>query len=1255
MAGETDIVHGETLPPKGPKSPDATMGTGEFINKIRSSETKERIWEVVSEYSGPVFGAVGIAVFECGDKGILSGFYGDLELESISRTITISMDLNNFVTRALSYGQPLNIPSLKESHIAGLGPFSGWIGSPVLAVPFGVGKYEGTLVLVRPEDWGDFSPADAIEIQPVAESLGRALQKISEGPSVPTEFQYVSDKLYPADVSDYKDSKTDPLMLAALARDQKERADELALLSEINKELLTNVDATAVLASLVTSIREAFGYFNVSVFLIHDDEPEKLVMTAVDGAYSNLWPPNFSLEISEGIIGHVALTGEYVVTNDAYHHQKFDAGYIDVPEKSECAFPLVIEERVIGILDIQQDSINAFDERKVQLFLALADQVALAVYKARLFEKQDRVAKEADILLNISSALGRSTDIDELLSYLATTTVSALRADGAAIVLTGEGSEFKNVRAAAGLPVEKKEALLSEGMKIDRTLIEQLEETSRPIVIEDTSASDIYGIKKMREFGAKSILLAPVKGKGELTGVIGAIWTSFKKRFDETDINLIDGIAVQTGVAIENVLYLEDLARQTRFLSVASAIAGEASLLPPVGVLLEKALSLILEYVGLERGIVFLYDQERFKRHSFRTLGLTEPVEASVIAYLRNEKPPTEIKNRVTVVKNVDKGAPLARAFSPGKRPAAYISVPFFAKRDYTGHIYLLSDGPLSISRYEIDSVQALSEQLSIFLENSLLFNQNVEQLAQMRTLLETSKQISSSLDPEEIIYNIAREVKNLIQAEECTVFLLNRNGGYLEPIVSLTAYPEEMLKVRLKVGEVITGNVALTGVGEYINDPVSDPRSKHVDGTPEGETESILCAPLISKEDVIGVMTLHRLAANPFTNYDLQLVTLFATQVAGLIENARMFDRVLSSMTVAEEQRQKLDAIFASVSEAFIVTDSNLRIIEINAAAEAFLKTSQEKVVNRYVHSVIDDKEIIEKLEDVVKNPARDTPIEFVYLRQEPETEFETYYRFTVDHLKDAEGDAVGLVISIIDVTGQIALEKMKDHFIANVSHELRTPLTSIIGSAELMLEDASVADSKFNRFVSIINKEAVRLRNLVDSILDFSLLEAGRFDLDLEPTSIDDICGEIVYRYKNVADDYGVSLGYKPSKDIGVVAVDRRLLDSIMSNLVKNGIHFNRRGGTVGISAYKDESDDGYLVIEVTDTGKGITAAQIDKMFSKFYQADDSSTRAVGGTGLGLSIVKKAAEAHGGHLEVSSEYGVGSVFTVYLPLVTP
>jgi PAS domain S-box-containing protein len=1254
MVSRTEIKIGKSVKSGKTKTPSSLTRLGELINKIWFSVTEEELEAIIAEYARPVFGADGSGVFVLDENGTLSGPYVTSEPEPTATPLTVPLDSDNIISRAFAAGEPLNIPALNERLIAGLEPLTGSLGAPALAAPFGADKPEGVLLLLRRPDNGDFSPADTKEARLVTDALEGAIALI--GARLEAAGSYFNLPA-PGDavVSDIPAAGPEPGIFTAPIRERQIRADDLRVINEVGWKLLTVVDTKEVLELLITSIREIFDYYNVSIYLFDEREPDKLVLGAIAGGYSDVLPPNHAIKTSKSIVGHAASTGDYVVANDAYNDPRHAPDVIDIPEKSQCALPIMSEGSVIGVLDVQHDRKNAFNDRALRLLLAMTDQAALALRKAKLFEQQEGATKEANILLRISSGLGQSTETGKPLEYLAEETVSALGADATAIILVNEDYGAGNVLATAGLPDDTKEALLSSEIPIAPGLIGSLEKAPRAIAIEDVSASDVKSIRETANIGAKSILLSPIKTKGRLAGIIVALWTTEKKVFGEKDINLAAGIAVQTGVALENALYFENLTRQTHFLSVIGTIAGEASRLPPVDELMENALFLLLKYTGLNSGVIFLYDDEHVRRHTFLSSGLPEAAESSVVASLRDDRTPWEGAPEISIVNEISENDTLIAAFPPDERPAAYLNIPLLAKKAYTGHIYLFSEKLLTFDRNQINSIQTICKQLSTFIETSLIFRQNVEQLEQMRTLLETSKQISSSLDPEEIIYNIAQEVKNLINADECTVFLLNREGGYLEPIVSLTAYPEEMLKVRLKVGEGITGNVALTGTGEYINDPLSDPRSKHVEGTPETETESILCVPLVSKEDVIGVMTLHRLATNPFTDRDLELVTLFATQVAGLIENARMFDRVLSSMTVAEEQRRKLDAIFASVSEAFIVTDSNLKVIEINEAAEEFLGTAQEKVVNRYINSVIDDEEIIGRLEEALINPPGEKPAEFTHIKTVPETESEEYYRFTIDHLKDAEANIIGLVISFIEITDQVALERMKDHFIANVSHELRTPLTSIIGSTELMLDDKSATEPPFNRFINIINKEAVRLRNLVDSILDFSLLEAGKFDLELEPTSIKDVCEEIIYRYNNMAEDYGVTLDYSPTEEIGVVAVDQRLLDSILSNLVKNSIYFNKRGGTVELVTYKDETDDRYLVIKVSDTGKGMTDEQIEKMFSKFYQADASSSRAVGGMGIGLSIVKKGVEAHGGHLEVTSELGVGSVFTIYLPLITP
>ncbi|MCP4230727.1 MAG: PAS domain S-box protein [bacterium] len=509
-------------------------------------------------------------------------------------------------------------------------------------------------------------------------------------------------------------------------------------------------------------------------------------------------------------------------------------------------------------------------------------------------------------------------------------------------------------------------------------------------------------------------------------------------------------------------------------------------------------------------------------------------------------------------------------------------------------------------------------------------------------TLLQTSKQLSSSLDPEEVIYNIAKEVKDLINATECTVFLVDSDGRYLEPIISLTKYPEEVMKMRLKIGEGVTGYVAKTGIAEYVNK--KDPRAIHVPGTPD-EDLALLSVPLISREEVIGVMTATKYDGG-FSNWDLRLVSLFTTQVAGLIENARLIDRILSTMTIAEEHRRKLNSIFTSISDGMVVTDTDLSITEVNRAAELLLGTSEDDLIGAQLTDYFKDADFVRICEELVEGKELSAPREVELTWRETGGSIK-HFLINIDILRDAQGQNSGLISTMRDVTEVKELDLLKDNFIANISHELRTPLTSIIGSAELVIEET---DDKqpHHQFVKIIEKEAHRLRSLVDSILDFSLLETGSIELNPEFVNLNYLCEELVYRYRPIAEDKGVSLYFTPYSNLKMAQIDQRLIESAVANLIKNGIQFNTDGGWVKLAT---EQDDFWITLTVSDNGEGIPQERLEYVFDKFYQIDGSSTRSVGGTGLGLSLVKESIDAHGGKIEVRSEPDEGTHFTIYLP----
>ena len=218
------------------------------------------------------------------------------------------------------------------------------------------------------------------------------------------------------------------------------------------------------------------------------------------------------------------------------------------------------------------------------------------------------------------------------------------------------------------------------------------------------------------------------------------------------------------------------------------------------------------------------------------------------------------------------------------------------------------------------------------------------------------------------------------------------------------------------------------------------------------------------------------------------------------------------------------------------------------------------------------------------------------------------------------------------------------KSVFLANMSHEIRTPLTSVLATGELLEE--TVADPEQARLVAIMRRAGTRLLRLVDDILDFSRVEAGQTTLHRVVFDLHELAEEVVAPLRPDATAKGLALVCTVAPGLPPVHGDAVRLGQVIGNLVGNAVKFTE-AGSVRLDV---RADDG-LVIEVTDTGIGMTAEQVDAVFESFRQADPSITRRYGGTGLGLAICRQLVALMGGTIEVESELGRGTTFEVRLP----
>jgi two-component system, OmpR family, phosphate regulon sensor histidine kinase PhoR len=240
-------------------------------------------------------------------------------------------------------------------------------------------------------------------------------------------------------------------------------------------------------------------------------------------------------------------------------------------------------------------------------------------------------------------------------------------------------------------------------------------------------------------------------------------------------------------------------------------------------------------------------------------------------------------------------------------------------------------------------------------------------------------------------------------------------------------------------------------------------------------------------------------------------------------------------------------------------------------------------------------------------------------------------------------------IVVTMTDMTQRRRLEVLRRDFVANASHELKTPVAAVRVLAETLLTALPEDPEAGRRFAERIGREAERLDTLVRDLLDLSRVERGA--LDVEPVDLVGLVKEVASGYGDRAEERRITLDTDLQPGVALRG-DRAQLGLLLSNLLDNALRYTSAKGTVCVRLNASESR---AVLQVADTGEGIPASELPRVFERFYRVDKARARQTGGTGLGLAIVRHVAEAHGGAVRVDSELGQGSTFTVTLPSAGP
>ncbi len=373
-----------------------------------------------------------------------------------------------------------------------------------------------------------------------------------------------------------------------------------------------------------------------------------------------------------------------------------------------------------------------------------------------------------------------------------------------------------------------------------------------------------------------------------------------------------------------------------------------------------------------------------------------------------------------------------------------------------------------------------------------------------------------------------------------------------------------------------------------------------------------------------------------------------------------------LVDITPAFAAREIID----TMNDALIVLDPDRVVRLVNQATCSLLGYSEQDLIGkRPVDGIVKCREFAEQLESIIKNGAvRNRELDYL-----PGEGGHRVFSLSASVMRNPGGEPVATVCLVNDITDRKRVEdereqliaqlqdaneklqsidKMKTSFIAMVSHELRTPLTTIKAFVELLLMKQGMPGDQKVKLMTTINVEADRLTRLITDLLDLARIEAGSMKWQVDDVSIEELIRNVIASMGVLFERKGLRVTAAFRSPLSRVSGDGDRLVQVVTNILSNAVKFTPTGGAIQVAVCQLSAPVAQIVVEISDTGIGIPATDLELIFERFHRSDDKVTAGIEGTGLGLAITRQIVEHHGGRIWAASTHGKGSTFTFTLPL---
>lgn len=483
-----------------------------------------------------------------------------------------------------------------------------------------------------------------------------------------------------------------------------------------------------------------------------------------------------------------------------------------------------------------------------------------------------------------------------------------------------------------------------------------------------------------------------------------------------------------------------------------------------------------------------------------------------------------------------------------------------------------------------------------------------------LQRLYELTRRVEASSDPAESAEVLASELPRWVPHEQLAI-LLPVNGDLR--VVAARGLP--------------AGWRPPSGLDQL---PGNEPASASPDQLPPG-THGVIAA-----YGRLGVVLLAR--RRPFRAAERAVLGLLMSQLSSTLEQVRLLDEI-------ERQRAQLAVLLAASGEGIFVLDTAGAVTGVNPALAALLGTSESSLIGRSVGEALPlvDRSAI-PIDALLANVEPGAPLRGEgVLTDRAGRPRDVLLSYAAVPGEEGRGGGIGI---IRDVTAMKDAQRERDDFVNVMTHDLRQPLAGILGYAQL-LERALTrddADGKLARYAIGVRCGGERMLRMINNLLGLARMESGRVEIEVTRLAIEPLIEEVVQGLENEADTHKLALRTDFPSRLHPIETSEPLLREAIANLVGNAVKYTPDGGSITVTL---RQGDGGTTIAVADTGIGIPAEAVPRLFSRFFRTGQSEVRQTRGSGLGLALTKMMVEKIGGSISVESEIGKGSTFTVTLP----